>query len=99
MKAGDTLVILATGLGAVNPPVREGVAAPSDPLSLPVSPIELTIQGIKAQIVFAGLAPGFAGVFQVNAIVPEGIQADTAAPLIVTAGGQPSPPVTLAITR
>ena len=56
VKAGDTLVILATGLGAVNPPVREGVAAPSDPLSLPVSTIELTIQGIKAQIVFAGLA-------------------------------------------
>jgi uncharacterized protein (TIGR03437 family) len=99
VKAGDTVVVLATGLGPVNPPVKEGEPAPSDPLSLPVSPIEVTIQGKAAKVVFAGLAPLFAGVFQVNVIVPDDVTVDPAAPLIVLAGGQPSPPVTLAITK
>src|SRR6478752_5271517 len=52
-KAGDTLVLYATGLGPVNPPVKEGLAAPSDPLSLPVNPIEVTIEGKVAKVVFA----------------------------------------------
>jgi uncharacterized protein (TIGR03437 family) len=99
LKGGDTIVVLATGLGLVNPPVEEGKAAPSDPLSVAVKPIEVTIQGKKAQVVFAGLAPGFAGVFQVNAIVPADLAADPAAVLIVIADGQPSPPTTLAVTN
>jgi uncharacterized protein (TIGR03437 family) len=99
VKAGDTIVLLATGLGPVSPPVAAASPAPSNPLSLPVNPIEVTIQGKKARVLFAGLAPGFAGVFQVNAIVPDDVAVETAAQLIVIAGGQPSPPVTLAITR
>ena len=32
----------------------------------------ITINGIQAQILFSGLAPGFIGLYQVNLIVPAG---------------------------
>lgn len=46
---------------------------------------------------FAGLAPGFAGLYQVNAIVPSGAPSSDAAPVIVTVAGQSSRPVTMAV--
>ena len=89
-KAGDALVFYATGLGPVNPPVVEGQAPPVDP-------IEVTIQGKKARVAFAGLA--YAGVFQINVYVPEGVTPDPAAALAISSGGQPSPVVTLALNQ
>jgi len=96
-KAGDALVFYATGLGPVNPPAVEGQAPPTEPISVPISPIEVTIQSKKARLVFAGLV--YAGVFQINVYVPDGVTPDPAAALTVSAGGQPSPVVTLAITQ
>jgi len=66
--------------------VAQGQPAPSDPIALPVNPIEVSIQGKKARVGFAGLAPGFAGVFQINVYVPDGVTADPAAPLVISAG-------------
>lgn len=65
--SGDTITILATGLGLVSPSVRSGAPGPTNPLSIvAITPIVL-IGDQPASVSFAGLAPGFVGVYQINA--------------------------------
>ncbi len=98
VRAGDAIVIYCSGLGAVDPPVTAGLPAPaSPPLSETVDPVSVSIGGVQAQVFFAGLAPGFAGLYQVNAFVPPGVAAGNEVPVIVSVAGQSSPPVTIAV--
>jgi uncharacterized protein (TIGR03437 family) len=60
-----------TGLGAANPPVATGAPAPSSPLSMVPGQISAAIGSVPAVVQFAGLAPGFAGLYQVNILVPQ----------------------------
>jgi uncharacterized protein (TIGR03437 family) len=97
--AGDAIVIYTTGLGDVNPPIPAGVPAPLDALSPTASPATVTIGGVDApQVLFAGLAPGFTGLYQVNVVVPAGVAPGDAVPIIITVADRPGPPVTLAVT-
>lgn len=95
--ASDTLVIYCAGLGAVTPAVPDGSAAPSSPPAETTNPVTVTIGGKAAPVSFAGLAPGFTGLYQVNAVVPQGIATSSAVPLILTVAGAASTPVTVAI--
>jgi uncharacterized protein (TIGR03437 family) len=95
--AGDTLLIFCAGLGAVTPDVPAGAAAPSSPLAMTTNPVTVTVGGQTAQVLFAGLAPGFAGLYQVNATVPSGITAGSDIPVILTVDDISSTPVTVAI--
>jgi len=95
---GETVVIYCTGLGAVSPPVKEGLPAPSTPpLSTTVNTVTVTIGGKAAQVAFSGLTPGYAGLYQVNAVVPTGIATGDTVPVVVTVAGQTSPAVTIAV--
>ena len=96
VTTGDTIVIYCSGLGAVSPPVPAGSAAPSATLSSTVNPVTVSIAGKDAPVSFAGLAPGFTGLYQINAQVPSGIAAGDAT-LVISAAGQQSAPVTVAI--
>jgi adhesin/invasin len=96
-SAGDALVIYCAGLGAIDPVIPAGSAAPSVPLSKTVNTTTVSIGGQPAQVLFSGLAPGFAGLDQVNAIVPSGIAAGASVPVILTVGGISSSPVTVAV--
>jgi uncharacterized protein (TIGR03437 family) len=96
-KAGDILVIYCLGLGPVDPGVTAGAAAPFDPLSWVNGQYSLTIGGVQAQVLFAGLAPGWAGLYQLNAIVPSGVTPGDTVPVVLRVRGQESPPVTMAI--
>ena len=69
--SGSAMAVYLTGLGAVDNPVASGVAAPSSPLSRATGVITATIGGQSAPIQFAGLAPGFVGLYQVNIVVPQ----------------------------
>jgi uncharacterized protein (TIGR03437 family) len=82
--AGETLLIYCTGLGAVSLPQSSGVAA-SAVVSTTVMPA-VTIGGVKATISYSGLAPGFAGLYQINANVPAGLNSGNN-PVVVTMGG------------
>ncbi len=95
--AGDTVLIYCTGLGAVNPAVPGGVPAPSSPYSETLNPLTVTIGGQPAAVSFAGLAPGFVGLYQVNATVPTGVPSGNAVQVVLQIAGQTSPVVTMAV--
>lgn len=60
---GDVLTIFLTGLGQSGNPA--GTPAPADPLvSVPAPTV--TIGGVRVEVLFAGLAPGQIGVYQIN---------------------------------
>jgi hypothetical protein len=69
--AGSVIQIFATGLGETNPPLPAGEAASTQPpYNVTVNPVAVWIGGQRADVQFSGVAPGFAGLFQINAIVP-----------------------------
>lgn len=98
VSAGDVAVIYCAGLGAVTPAVPAGTRAPLTTLSSTVNPVTVTMGGQNAQVLFSGLAPDYAGLYQVNAIVPSGITPGNDVPLVITSAGQKSAPVTIAIS-
>src|SRR5205823_11791102 len=67
---GDDITIIATGLGSVIPAVASGQPGPSDPLATAVPTPVVKVACRPARVTFAGLAPGFVGVYQINASVP-----------------------------
>ena len=74
-QIGETVQVYMTGLGAVTPSVGDGAAAPSDSLVNTSNTITADISGTTATVAFAGLAPGFAGLYQVNVTIPTGLTA------------------------
>jgi uncharacterized protein (TIGR03437 family) len=71
--AGEVVMSFWTGLGRTDPWIQAGLPAPASPLARSVQP-ELSIGGQPATVTFAGLAPGFAGLYQVNVAVPSGLK-------------------------
>jgi uncharacterized protein (TIGR03437 family) len=74
-RPGEIVHIYATGLGPVAPAVASGVAPPEGTLSRVVMPWAYTWQALSpdrqsADVLFAGLAPGMTGVYQVDVRVP-----------------------------
>ncbi len=70
---GETLQLYVTGLGSVTPTVADGAAPSSTTLSTVDEDIAVFVDGQQASVAFAGLAPGFAGLYQINFVVPSGI--------------------------
>jgi uncharacterized protein (TIGR03437 family) len=64
---GEILTFYATGLGAVNGPVMTGEPAPMMPLPLrDDSLLTVAVDSRVQRVLYAGLAPGFIGVYQIN---------------------------------
>ena len=62
-----------------------------------VAPVKVLVGGLEAQVFFAGLTPGFTGLYQVNAVVPHGAVAGDAVPLVLQQSGRGSPAVSVAV--
>jgi uncharacterized protein (TIGR03437 family) len=74
-RTGEVVLVFLTGLGATKPPVPDGAAGPVQPLSKVTDPnLQVFIDGENAPILFAGLAPGLAGLYQLNVQVPPGVR-------------------------
>jgi uncharacterized protein (TIGR03437 family) len=85
---GDVLLVFATGLGAVQ-------AAGS--LSVVSTPVSVVVNGQELQPDFAGLAPGFPGLYQINVRIPATTPPGLGLPLTLKQGQQASNSVPVSI--
>jgi uncharacterized protein (TIGR03437 family) len=83
--------LYANGLGQVTNQPASGDPALVDPLSvIPAeTPVTVSIGGESAEVGWAGLAPGFPGLYQINARVPSDLAAGNQT-ITVKAGGRTS---------
>jgi uncharacterized protein (TIGR03437 family) len=86
----EYLILYATGLGPVSPAVPAGFGNPEDPPSPAVQPVEVTIGGQPYPVIWAGMAPGFVGVYQITIYVPGDRMQGDDLPVVVTSGGNSS---------
>jgi uncharacterized protein (TIGR03437 family) len=94
---GEYLVMYLVGLGATNPPVLSGAPSPSPPnLASVTNAVTVTVDSQPATVLFAGLTPGFVGLYQVNFQVPVGANSGNAK-VEVTQNGVAANPTLLPI--
>jgi uncharacterized protein (TIGR03437 family) len=84
---GSVVVVYATGGGVLSSPVADG-ELPTTLIN--VANTTLTVGGQPATIQFAGLAPDFAGVLQINAVLPAGVIPGSAVPIVLSISGTDS---------
>jgi minor extracellular serine protease Vpr len=72
---GDILILYTTGLGPLSQNLRDGYAAPSDPLAYTLDPFQVVVAGEQCRLLFSGLAPGFVGLYQINLQLPSDLPA------------------------
>ena len=90
---GEFISIFATGLGQTDPPQVSGQAAAGErTVEMPT----VTIGGENAPVDFSGGAPGFAGLNQINVIVPS-LPAGDHEVIIIIAGRQSPTGVTVSV--
>jgi uncharacterized protein (TIGR03437 family) len=92
---GDAIQIYFTGGGKATPngdptksPLATGSVAPADGSVIYQTVLKptLTIGGVTAQVLFSGIAPGNAGLYQVNAVIPAGVASGDEVPMVLTFG-------------
>jgi len=92
-KAGEIVILYLTGLGAVDPAIAAGSAGGDGsevaPLNLLTEGVSVTVGGLYARVHFAGLAPYFAGLYQVNFQMPSEMLGGADA-VVVSSGGRDS---------
>jgi uncharacterized protein (TIGR03437 family) len=103
---GDFLVLYVTGLGLATPkgeangtPLATGVAAPSNGSVLyeTVATPTIMVGGVAATSLFSGIAPGFAGLYQIDFQIPMGVTEGDSVPLTVAMPGSTTGSATMAI--
>jgi uncharacterized protein (TIGR03437 family) len=70
-RPGQYVTAYLTGQGLVDPPAATGDVAPASPFSMPVAVVQIKVGGRLADIQFAGMAPGFVGLMQMNVLIPD----------------------------
>ena len=67
-RAGDNLTLYGIGFGPVTPNIPAGqVVGATNALQ---NALKVTIGGVSANVTYAGLAPGYVGLYQFNVVVP-----------------------------
>jgi uncharacterized protein (TIGR03437 family) len=97
-RIGDPLIVLATGVGAVDSPLPSG-AASADQIRRTVITPGVFIGGQAAQVPFSGLSPQFPGVNQLNIVVPDVTAGDALPIQLDVAGTRTTDQVTIAVIR
>ena len=92
LERDEFAFLYVSGLGAVANAPADGAGAPVSPPATAMADVRVTLGGLPCEVQFAGLAPGFAGVYQVNFRVPAGAGSGEQ-DLMVSANGVASPTV------
>jgi uncharacterized protein (TIGR03437 family) len=89
-KPGSIVVFYATGEGQLIPAGIDGKLAEA-PYPTPLLPVSVAMGGVPVtDMPYAGAAPGFAGLLQVNARIPQSVPPGRSVPLVLTIGGHDS---------
>ncbi len=102
-RRGSVVQIFATGAGETDPPLLPGEPAPaSGPAAgnfvLTRAQPSITISGrLPARVLFSGMAPGWVGLWQINAEVPLDVTPGQAVPLKINLGRSESNTFTIAV--
>jgi uncharacterized protein (TIGR03437 family) len=91
-RPGDLVILYAAGLGQTNPAQKSGIVATSPAGLVRPDVLEVLLDGRPLPpdlVVYAGITPGFAGLYQLNLKLPEGTPADPTVRIRI--GGQISP--------
>ena len=90
-RRGEIVVLYATGEGLTDPAGVDGALAAA-PLPRPLNEVRVSIDGLNAEVLYAGGAPGFvAGLIQINARVPAAARGGVSVPVSITSAGRRSP--------
>ena len=107
-RGGDVVQLFVTGLGKATPKadplgkvLATGSVAPADgnPLYLTIATPLVKIGGMPATVQYSGIAPGFAGLYQVNVQIPLGVQPGDDVPVEISMPGSISDTATIAISN
>jgi uncharacterized protein (TIGR03437 family) len=95
---GDTLTIFGIGMGATNPASATGTA-PTTATSLTSTPTVFFGDFVSepATPLYAGVTPGFAGLYQVNVTIPDGVPTGNIDVRLMFPDGTVSNPVQIAV--
>ena len=85
---GTTVVVFGTGFGAIN--------SGTSPVTT-LTPVTASLGGQDIPVSFAGLTPGFIGLYQVNLPIPVNTPPGLDLPIYFTIGGVASSPVEIAV--
>jgi adhesin/invasin len=89
IPAGSIAILYLTGMGPATPSVPDGQPAPASPLSFLDGAVQAIVGSVRANVQFAGLAPGYVGLVQVNVQIPTGLTPGDQ-PVFVTINGLPA---------
>ncbi|HTW31760.1 MAG TPA: IPT/TIG domain-containing protein, partial [Candidatus Sulfotelmatobacter sp.] len=92
LSVGDTVELFVTGLG---------VTSSSNGMEVAVQQPMVTVGGVNCPVTFAGAAPGFTGLDQINCTIPSGMlisdPANNSVPVVIASDSRISNTATLAI--
>lgn len=93
-RPSEIVVLYATGLGVLNPPLVTGAPSAGNATAVPST---VTVDGVAAPILFSGTTPGLVGLNQVNLQIPAGTRTASNIPVILRSGAKQSQTVTIAV--
>ena len=89
-RLGESVTLFGTGQGETSPPSGTGQMAPVMSAHR-IEEVSVMVGGSAAEVVSAGLAPGFAGVFLIQVRIPDTATTGEETPVSVTIQGESSP--------
>jgi uncharacterized protein (TIGR03437 family) len=92
-RHSETIILYLTGLGPVSPSLPAGAGggdgSPGNPLNQVTTVPTVTIAGLAGKVTFAGLAPYYPGLYQLNVQLPNA-QLSSESTIVVQGGATPS---------
>ena len=89
-RPGETVMLFGSGQGETSPPGVTGQPASAMDAQR-IEDVSVTIGGSAAEVVSAGLAPGFVGIFQIEVRIPDAAASGERTPVAVVIRGEAAP--------
>ena len=92
-RGGEIVVLYAAGLGLTVPDLSPGYIVSTATTILAAAQLQILINGgvcASCSVYYAGVTPGFAGLYQINLRLPDGLPSDPAIQMAIGAESSPA---------